>query len=138
VAESCTGGWISKLLTDAPGSSSWFDRCIVAYGNEAKTELLGVRQTLLDNHGAVSRSAVVEMVRGLQARTTASVTLAVSGISGPSGGTPEKPVGTVHLAIATRDGTILPAQFRFHGDRDAIRRQTVDAALRLIAQIRSE
>jgi nicotinamide-nucleotide amidase len=136
VAESCTGGWISKLLTDAPGSSSWFDRCIVAYSNQAKIELLGLQQTLLDAEGAVSRSAVEAMVRALQARTSASVALAVSGISGPSGGTPEKPVGTVHLAIAIRGGSILPAQFRFHGDRDAVRRQSVDAALRLIAQIR--
>ncbi len=132
VCESCTGGWIAKLLTDAPGSSSWFDLGIVAYSNQAKLDLLGVRQETLDAEGAVSQAAVVEMVNGLMARPSASAALAVSGISGPGGGTASKPVGTVQMAFAYRRHTRPTAQFLFAGDRDAIRRHTVLSALQLI------
>jgi nicotinamide-nucleotide amidase len=129
-AESCTGGWIAKMITDIPGCSDWFDCGMAAYSYEAKQALLGVRQETLTEHGAVSRETVLEMVSGALITSGASVAVAVTGIAGPTGGTPEKPVGTVWLGWKRRGGYPLGQQFHFDGDREAVRRQTVAAALK--------
>ena len=129
-AESCTGGWIAKTVTDIPGSSDWFDCGLAAYSYEAKQALLGVTPHTLEQHGAVSRETVIEMVSGALAHSGASVAVGVTGIAGPGGGTPDKPVGTVWIAWKRRGGYPQAESFRFDGDRDAVRRQTVAAALR--------
>ena len=128
-AESCTGGWIAKLLTDAAGSSAWFDCGIVAYSYEAKQALLGVRPQTLEAEGAVSRDTAIEMVSGALVHSGASVAVAVTGIAGPGGGTPDKPVGSVWIAWKRRGGYPTAHLFQFAGDRDAVRRQTAGAAL---------
>ena len=134
-AESCTGGWIAKLLTDIPGSSAWFQGGAVTYSNGLKQALLGVTATTLDHHGAVSRECALEMVAGALARLDASVAVAVTGVAGPSGGTPDKPVGTVWIAWQCRGGAANVEVFRFDGDRDAVRRQTAAAALEGIRHV---
>lgn len=128
-AESCTGGWIAKTLTDLPGSSAWFDAGVVTYSYEAKEALLGVNPRTLEHSGAVSEETVLEMVSGALARFGAGVAVAVTGIAGPSGGTPDKPVGTVWIGWKRRGGYGHARQFHFPGDREAVRRQTVAAAL---------
>jgi nicotinamide-nucleotide amidase len=131
-AESCTGGWIAKALTDVPGSSGWFGTGLVCYGNEAKIALLGVAATDLAAHGAVSEAVVRAMARGALARGGAELAVAVSGIAGPDGGTPAKPVGTVWIGWASRADAgveVTARAYRFGGDRDAVRRQAVAAAL---------
>jgi nicotinamide-nucleotide amidase len=131
-AESCTGGWIAKALTDVPGSSQWFETGFVAYGNGPKTTLLGVLPAELAEHGAVSEAVVKAMALGALERTAAAFAVAVSGIAGPDGGTPGKPVGTVWLAWAWRRGKAVHVQARrklFKGDREAVRRKSVAAAL---------
>jgi nicotinamide-nucleotide amidase len=128
-AESCTGGWIGQAITMVPGSSKWFDRGFVTYTNEAKREMLGVSAETLQAFGAVSEQTVREMVAGALARSRAQIAVAVSGIAGPDGGSQDKPVGTVLLAWAERDGGIKARPMYFQGDRDAVRRQTVIAAL---------
>lgn len=133
-AESCTGGWIAKMLTDIPGSSGWFDCGMVAYSYEAKQALLGVHPQTLEQHGAVSRETVIEMVSGALVHSGAHLAVAVTGIAGPGGGTPEKPVGTVWIAWKRRGGYPRAEVFRFAGDRDAVRRQTVAAALEGLAR----
>jgi nicotinamide-nucleotide amidase len=128
-AESCTGGWIAKVLTDIPGCSDWFDCGIAAYSYEAKQALLGVRAETLMEHGAVSQETCVEMVSGALIHAGASIAVAVTGIAGPSGGTAEKPVGTVWIGWKRRGGYPEARVFHFEGDRDAVRRQTVANAL---------
>jgi nicotinamide-nucleotide amidase len=128
-AESCTGGWIAKTLTDLPGSSAWFDAGVVTYSYEAKEALLGVNPRTLERTGAVSEETALEMVSGALARFGAGAAVAVTGIAGPSGGTPEKPVGTVWISWKRRGGYGHAQLFHFPGDREAIRRQTVAAAL---------
>jgi nicotinamide-nucleotide amidase len=128
-AESCTGGWIAKVLTDVPGSSTWFECGVVAYSYEAKEALLGVNPRTLEHAGAVSEETVMEMVSGAMARFGAGVAVAVTGIAGPSGGTPEKPVGTVWIGWKRRGGYAHAQLFHFNGDREAIRRQSVASAL---------
>jgi len=128
-AESCTGGWIAKTLTDLPGSSAWFDAGVVTYSYEAKEALLGVNPRTLELTGAVSEETVLEMVSGALARFGAGVAVAVTGIAGPSGGTPDKPVGTVWIGWKRRGGYGHAQLFHFPGDREAIRRRTVAAAL---------
>ena len=128
-AESCTGGWIAKTLTDLPGSSAWFDAGVVTYSYEAKEALLGVNPRTLARTGAVSEETVLEMVSGALARFGAGVAVAVTGIAGPSGGTADKPVGTVWIGWKRRGGYGHAQLFHFQGDREAIRRQTVAAAL---------
>ena len=128
-AESCTGGWIAKVVTDIPGSSDWFDCGMATYSYEAKQAMLGVRPETLEFHGAVSRECVVEMVSGALVHSGATVAVAVTGIAGPTGGTPDKPVGTVWIAWKRRGGYPIAEKFTFDGDRDAVRRQTVVAAL---------
>ena len=128
-AESCTGGWIAQAVTAVSGSSAWFERGFVTYSNAAKRELLGVRESTLADHGAVSEPAVREMADKALERSHAQVAVAVSGIAGPTGGTPAKPVGMVCIAWAVR-GRPTRAQTRyFSGHREAVRRQAVQAAL---------
>lgn len=128
-AESCTGGWIAKAVTDVPGSSDWFDCGMAAYSYEAKQALLGVHPQTLERHGAVSRETVIEMVSGALVHSGASVGVAVTGIAGPGGGSPEKPVGMVWIGWKRRGDYARAEVFQFDGDRDAVRRQTVAAAL---------
>ena len=128
-AESCTGGWIAKTLTDVAGSSGWFDCGMAAYSYEAKQAMLGVSPHTLEDHGAVSRETVIEMVSGALVHSGATIAVAVTGIAGPGGGTDDKPVGTVWIAWKRRGGYPTALVFHFDGDREAIRRQTVAAAL---------
>jgi nicotinamide-nucleotide amidase len=128
-AESCTGGWVAKALTDVPGSSGWFERGFVTYTNRAKQELLGVSASTLERWGAVSEPTVREMVAGALRRSPADVALAVSGIAGPGGGTRDKPVGLVWFAWGRRDAPVHAVAHRFDGDREAVRRQAVRTAL---------
>ena len=128
-AESCTGGWIAKVVTDIPGSSDWFDCGMATYSYEAKQAMLGVRPETLEYHGAVSRETVLEMVAGALVHSGAGIAVAVTGIAGPTGGTREKPVGTVWIAWKRRGGYPLAEVFHFDGDREAVRRQTVAAGL---------
>ena len=134
-AESCTGGWIAKSLTDIAGSSDWFDCGLVVYSYEAKQGLLGVRPQTLEEHGAVSRETVIEMVSGALVNSGASVAVAVTGIAGPGGGSTDKPVGTVWIAWKRRGGYARAEVFHFDGDREAVRRQTVGGALAGIAEL---
>jgi nicotinamide-nucleotide amidase len=129
-AESCTGGLISKLITDVAGSSGWFERGLVTYSNMAKAELLGVPAQVLAQTGAVSGETVLAMAAGLLQRAPVAWTLAVSGIAGPDGGSVDKPVGTVWVAWAGKGVAGSASRFRFMGDRDAVRRQSAAAALR--------
>jgi len=129
-AESCTGGWIAKTVTDIAGSSDWFDCGMAAYSYEAKQALLGVNPHTLEQHGAVSRETVIEMVAGALVRSGASIAVAVTGIAGPGGGTTDKPIGTVWIAWKRRGGYPQAQVFQFQGDRESVRRHTVAAALR--------
>ncbi len=128
VAESCTGGWVAKALTDLAGSSAWFERGVVVYSNAAKSDLLGVPPDLIVRHGAVSREVAEAMAVGLRERAPVEVTAALTGVAGPGGGTPDKPVGTVWIAWADGDG-VEAERFLFGGDRDAVRHASVAAAL---------
>ncbi|HZP94499.1 MAG TPA: nicotinamide-nucleotide amidohydrolase family protein [Burkholderiales bacterium] len=128
IAESCTGGWLGQAVTMVPGSSKWFDCGFVTYTNDAKHDLLGVRDETLAHFGAVSEQAVREMAQGALARSRARLAVAVSGVAGPDGGTPDKPVGTVWIAWALGED-VMALRFGFSGDRDAVRRQAVIAAL---------
>lgn len=134
-AESCTGGWIAKALTDIPGSSGWFDTALVTYANAAKERLLGVPAEDLETFGAVSEPVVRAMAAGVRDWAGADLACATSGIAGPGGGTPEKPVGRVWLAWAGPEG-VATACHDFAGDREAVRRQTVAVALEgLLARV---
>lgn len=128
-AESCTGGWVSECVTMVPGSSEWFERGFVTYTNVAKREMLGVRSQTLDTYGAVSEQTVQEMVVGALASSHGHVAVAVSGVAGPAGGTPQKPVGMVCFAWGTRASEPIVATRRLGGDREAVRRQSVIVAL---------
>jgi nicotinamide-nucleotide amidase len=137
-AESCTAGWIAKAMTDVAGSSHWFDCGYVTYSNAAKVRDLGVSQQTLDTHGAVSEQTVREMARGALRVSGADVAVAVSGIAGPNGGVPGKPVGTVWFAIACKRGGDVAIESRrqlFERDREAIRRRAVEYALELVLQL---
>lgn len=127
-AESCTGGWIAKCCTDRPGSSAWFDRGFVSYSDRAKQELLGVEPGTLRAHGAVSEAVALQMAEGALQRAAVEAAVAVTGVAGPDGGSIEKPVGTVWFAWATESQSQAEC-LRFDGDRDAVRRQTVQRAL---------
>jgi len=128
-AESCTGGWIAQVLTSIPGSSRWFERGFVTYSNLSKRELLGVRTETLARFGAVSEQTARAMAEGALTHSHADLALAVTGIAGPDGGTPEKPVGTVCLAWAQRQRATHSTTRHFSGDRQEIRRQSVAAAI---------
>jgi nicotinamide-nucleotide amidase len=138
-AESCTGGMIAAACTDLAGSSQWFERGVVTYSNEAKTELLGVPAALIAQHGAVSAEVAEQMARGLIARAPVDWALAVTGIAGPSGGSVAKPVGTVWLALAQRGGAVQVWRELFPGDRAAVRAQTLSSGLTaLLKALRSD
>ncbi|WP_268741922.1 nicotinamide-nucleotide amidase [Methylohalobius crimeensis] len=128
-AESCTGGWIAKCLTDVAGSSEWFERGFVTYSNQAKMEMLGVKAETLNRYGAVSEAVVAEMAAGALAHSRAQVAVAVSGIAGPGGGTPDKPVGRVWLAWQVKDRPYRTERLQLSGDRENVRRQAVARAL---------
>ena len=133
-AESCTGGWVAKVITDIAGSSAWFERGFVTYSNEAKAQMIGVREETLAQHGAVSEPVVVEMVIGALKAARADYAVSISGIAGPDGGSEEKPVGTVWVAFATARGEGITRRECFSGDRDAVRRQATAYALQTLWQ----
>ena len=127
-AESCTGGWVAQAITAIAGSSDWFDRGFITYSNEAKQEMLGVRADTLARHGAVSEDTAREMVQGALVRSKSTLALAVTGIAGPGGGSPQKPVGMVCFAWASRQ-SIRAETKHFSGDRESVRRLSVIHAL---------
>ena len=129
VAESCTGGWVAKCLTDIAGSSQWFDRGFVSYSNAAKQAMLGVSGDTLETAGAVSEQTVREMAAGVLENSLATVALAISGIAGPGGAMPGKPVGTVCFAWTVAGDEVQAETRHFEGDRDSVRRQSVGFAL---------
>lgn len=131
-AESCTGGWLAKVLTDIAGSSQWFERGYVTYSDLAKQQLLGVAAAVIDTFGAVSRPTAEQMASGALHASGADLSVAITGVAGPGGGTPAKPVGLVWFALARRGGASLAEQRRFQGDREAVRREAVAGALQLI------
>lgn len=128
-AESCTGGLIAAACTELAGSSAWFERGFVTYSNQAKTELLGVDAELIAQHGAVSEPVARAMAQGALVQAQVDYGVAVTGVAGPSGGSPDKPVGTVWLAWAARDGRLISRVCLFEGDRARIRQQTCVEAL---------
>jgi nicotinamide-nucleotide amidase len=128
-AESCTGGLVAGAITAVAGSSAWFDRGFVTYSNAAKTALLGVAPETIERDGAVSEATARAMAAGALARSDATLAVAITGIAGPAGGTVAKPVGTVCLAWAARDGAVEATTLQLSGDRDAVRRASVAAAL---------
>jgi nicotinamide-nucleotide amidase len=133
-AESCTGGLIAAACTDLAGSSIWFERGFVSYSNAAKTELLGVPADLIETHGAVSEPVVRAMVEGALRHSRAQVAIAVTGVAGPGGGSPDKPVGTVWFGWATPDGVVTDKRC-FDGDRQHVREATVQHALQRLKQL---
>ncbi|MGB5456039.1 MAG: CinA family protein [Gammaproteobacteria bacterium] len=134
-AESCTGGWIAKVLTDMAGSSEWFDCAIVSYSNSAKKHFLKVPDGVLLDHGAVSENTVIAMLQGLFLETPADAGISVSGIAGPGGGSEEKPVGTVWIAVGLRDQMVHTRKFLFEGDRNQVRLEAVAAALAALLEL---
>ena len=144
-AESCTGGWVAKLMTDIVGSSGWFERGFVTYTNQSKQEMLGVPATIIDEQGAVSEATVRAMATGALQHSHADISVAISGIAGPGGGTTYKPVGTVWIAwgqLASRDNAsninVHSEHCLFEGDRDEIRRQAVTHALEGVLKLFNE
>lgn len=130
VAESCTAGLLGGAVTSIPGSSLYFSGGVVAYGNSAKISLLGVPPDLISARGAVSREVALAMAEGVLSLFRADLAIAVTGIAGPGGGSRGKPVGTVWVAIVALGGVRYAHRFRFPGDREAVRRETVKASLR--------
>ena len=127
--ESCTGGWIAQTLTSLPGSSDWFERGFVTYSNESKNELVGVNRQTLNTHGAVSSQVALEMAVGGLKRSRADIAVSVTGIAGPDGGSPQKPLGTVWIGWADSSGKATSEHFLFSGDRQAVREASVRAAI---------
>src|SRR5262245_61049485 len=128
-AESCTGGWVSQAVTAISGSSDWFDRGFVTYSNAAKQQMLGVKGTTLEKHGAVSEQTAREMAKGALRKSRGTIAVAVTGVAGPTGGTAAKPVGMVCFSWATRR-SVRSETRRFRGNRDSVRRQSVVHALK--------
>jgi nicotinamide-nucleotide amidase len=128
-AESCTGGWAAQVVTQTAGSSAWFDRGFVTYSNEAKTEMLGVSAGTLATHGAVSLQTAAEMAVGVLNNSNALISIAITGVAGPTGGSPDKPVGTVCFAWSLRGQNPDSERCQFAGNRENIRRQAVIHAL---------
>jgi len=137
-AESCTGGWVAQAVTAVAGSSDWFERGFVAYSNAAKREALGVRADTLARHGAVSEQTAREMASGALRKSKGSVSLAVTGIAGPGGGTPAKPVGTVCFAWERKSGRRHSETRRFAGNRESVRKQSVIHALKGVLKLLDE
>ncbi len=134
-AESCTGGGVASAVTEIAGSSAWFERGFVTYSNQSKSDMLGVSPATLARYGAVSEAVVREMVAGALRHSQAQVALAISGIAGPSGGTAEKPVGTVWFAWGVKDGEVAARLHRLSGNRAEIRRQAVEIALQGVLEL---
>ena len=130
-AESCTAGGLSYLLTEIPGASAFFIGGIIAYQNDIKAQWLGVPQETLTHHGAVSSQTAIAMAEGCQSRFKTDVAVSITGIAGPSGGSPTKPVGLVYVSVASRQQTRV-AEHRFPGDRDQVRESAISAALKLV------
>ncbi|NIW86814.1 MAG: nicotinamide-nucleotide amidohydrolase family protein [Gammaproteobacteria bacterium] len=137
-AESCTGGWVAQAITSVAGSSRWFERGFVTYSNRAKQEMLGVLAATLEAHGAVSEEVVREMALGALAHSAAQVSVAITGIAGPEGGTPDKPVGMVWLAWARTNGAVDCRVRHYTGDRRHIRQQAVMDGLHGVLDIVAE
>lgn len=133
-AESCTGGLIAGCLTEIAGSSAVVERGFVTYSNEAKTEMLGVPEAVIASVGAVSEEVARAMAEGALIRSRAGLTVAVTGVAGPGGGSPEKPVGLVHFGCAMRDAGTLHRRVVFNGDRSDVRRETVRTALEMLRE----
>lgn len=133
-AESCTGGGVAAAITEVAGSSAWFDRAFVTYSNEAKQQMIGVKAKTLSEFGAVSEPVVFEMVQGALANSTATVGVSISGIAGPSGGSDEKPVGTVCFAWADQSGWLHIETKHFSGNRGEVREQAVEYALQTLKE----
>jgi PncC family amidohydrolase len=131
LAESCTGGLLGSRITDVPGSSEYFLGGVIAYAYEAKVDLLGVSWDTLNTKGAVSRETVLEMARGIRERMNAHIAVSVSGIAGPGGGTPEKPVGTTWIGLVAEEGE-WARRFQFSEDREGNKRAAAEAALNLL------
>jgi nicotinamide-nucleotide amidase len=135
-AESCTGGWVGQVMTMIPGSSEWYERGFVTYTYLSKMEMLGVQAATLERHGAVSEYTAAAMALGALERSRAQVALSITGVAGPGGGTPDKPVGTVCFGWSFLDGRNHAETRCFSGDRDAVRRQSVQHTLtRLLDQL---
>ena len=128
-AESCTGGWLAKCCTDLAGSSRWFERGFITYSNDAKQLQLAVSHDSLAYYGAVSQQVAEEMALGALHYSLADISVAITGIAGPDGGSVDKPVGTVWIAWATKNAKVSSQRFQFDGDRDAVRRQAVFSAM---------
>ena len=128
-AESCTGGGVAYAITAISGSSAWFDRGFVTYTNEAKQQMLDVSGETLNQHGAVSEAVVLEMTAGVLRHSSANIAVAISGVAGPTGGSDEKPVGTVWISWRTQDGIHHAKQYLFPGDREQVRLQAIREAL---------
>jgi len=138
LAESCTGGWLSKVLTDISGSSQWFLGGVVSYSNAAKASLLQVDSLLIDKYGAVSKQVAEEMAEGSQQAFSSSLALSITGVAGPLGGTSDKPVGLVWFATISSKNQIKSVSYNFKGNRDDIRRQAVAKALELLIELAAE
>jgi len=134
-AESCTGGWLGQVITDIAGSSAWYERGFITYSNLSKHEMLGVSFSTLEQYGAVSVEVAQEMAIGALKNSHAQVSVAITGIAGPGGGSNLKPVGTVCLAWVVKDGLMQKKQFLFEGNREAIRRQAVSTALQGVMEL---
>lgn len=131
-AESCTGGLLAALLTENPGASDVFERGFVTYSNQAKIEMLGVTKEMLESYGAVSKETAIAMAQGALLASSAEISIAITGIAGPGGATSGKPVGLVHIASVSPDNKILHQRSVFMGERDAIRLQAVEVAVRML------
>ncbi len=134
-AESCTGGWLAQVITAIAGSSDWFERGFVTYSNAAKQEMLGVSAELIEKYGAVSEPVARAMAEGALSHSRAQVSIAITGIAGPTGGTPEKPIGTVCLAWSGKDFATISDRQHFNGDRTLIRALAVKHSLLKILNI---
>jgi len=133
-AESCTGGWLAKIITDIPGSSAWFEGSVVCYSNESKHSLLAVGENILQEFGAVSGETVLEMSDGLFSHTVADVVISISGIAGPEGGSEDKPVGLVWLSWGKRDKSVYAEPYNF-GNREDVRKQSIKQALNCLLDL---
>ena len=130
-AESCTGGLIAKTFTDLAGSSDWFERGFVTYSNEAKNEMLGVPESLVEDYGAVSEAVATAMASGALRHSRANFSVAVTGVAGPGGGSDDKPVGTVWIALASAE-QMIAKRYQFDGNRQAVRANTMQTAIELL------
>ena len=135
VAESCTGGWLAKVCTDLPGCSAWFDRGFVTYSNEAKHDMLGVREETIHTYGAVSQQTVEEMAAGALNHSRADWGIAISGVAGPGGGSDTNPVGSVWFAWMNKGHAVQTSKQLFSGDRNQVRQQSVEFALKELSKL---